>query len=110
MSLNYTIGDLFLQGLDDYGISSQTIREGVLTAKKFSKIEHDEGLGDRMIWDFLLERMSVSPLIYKCYITKDEETLLQKRKVLRSITDELRSIPLNATQQQLEKKKELLKK
>ena len=99
-----------MQGLDDYGISSQTIREGVLTAKKFSKIEHDEGLGDRMIWDFLLERMSVSPLIYKCYITKDEETLLQKRKVLRSITDELRSIPLNATQQQLEKQKELLKK
>ena len=49
MSLNYTIGDLLLQGLDDYGISSQTIREGVLTAKKFSKIEHDEGLGDRMI-------------------------------------------------------------
>ncbi len=41
---------------------------------------------------------------------KDEETLLQKRKVLRSITDELRSIPLNATQQQLEKQKELLKK
>lgn len=110
MSLNYTIGDLLLQGLDDYGISSQTIREGVLTAKKFSKIEHDEGLGDRMIWDFLLERMSVSPLIYKCYITKDEETLLQKRKVLRSITDELRSIPLNATQQQLEKQKKLLKK
>ena len=71
MSLNYTIGDLLLQGLDDYGISSQTIREGVLTAKKFSKIEHDEGLGDRMIWDFLLERMSVSPLIYKFYITKD---------------------------------------
>ena len=52
MSLNYTIGDLLLQGLDDYGISSQTIREGVLTAKKFSKIEHDEGLGDRMIWDW----------------------------------------------------------
>jgi len=108
LSLNYTIGDLFLQGLDDYGISSQTIREGVLTAKKFSKIEHDEGLGDRMIWDFLLERMSVSPLIYKCYITKDEETLLQKRKVLRSITDELRSIPLNATQQQLEKQNNLM--
>ena len=53
MSLNYTIGDLFLQGLDDYGISSQTIREGVLAAKKLSKIEHDEGLGDRMIWDVL---------------------------------------------------------
>lgn len=63
-----------------------------------------------MIWDFLLERMSVSPLIYKCYITKDEETLLQKRKVLRSITDEIKKLPLNATQQQLEKQKELLKK
>ena len=37
MSLNYTIGDLFLQGLDDYGISSQTIREGVLTAKNSVK-------------------------------------------------------------------------
>lgn len=33
-----------------------------------------------MIWDFI-ERMSVSPLIYKCYITKDEETLLQKKGI-----------------------------
>ena len=80
MSLNYTIGDLLLQGLDDYGISSQTIREGVLTAKKFSKIEHDEGLGDRMIWDFLLERMSVSPLIYNAILQKMKKHYFKKER------------------------------
>ena len=65
MSLNYTIGDLFLQGLDDYGISSQTIREGVLTAKKFSKIEHDEGLGDRMIGKNVCVTTYLQMLYYK---------------------------------------------
>lgn len=110
MNLNYTLGDLLLQGQKDYGISSQILREGILTGKKFSKIEHEEGMGDRMVWDFLLERMSVSPLVYKCYISKEEEILLQKRKLLRSITDELRRIPLNASKQQLETQKKLLKK
>ncbi len=110
MSLNYTLGDLLLQGQKDYGISSLILREGILTGKKFSKIEHEEGMGDRMVWDFLLERMSVSPLVYKCYISKEEEILLQKRKLLRSITDELRRIPLNASKQQLETQKKLLNK
>ena len=66
MSLNYTIGDLLLQGLDDYGISSQTIREGVLTAKKFSKIEHDEGLGDRMIF-FIGKNVCVTTYLQMLY-------------------------------------------
>lgn len=72
----YTIGRMIEQGQIDFGVSNRELYEGVLTARKLEQIKNSDEFGDRMIWDFLIERLGVCPEhLYKCYVSDEEMKL-----------------------------------
>lgn len=85
----YTMGRLIAGARKKRTLSLEELSFGVMSAADLKLLEEDDEYADKTTWDFLLGRLGISPLIYECYVEKEEYELFQKRKEMRQISNEI---------------------
>lgn len=89
--LPYTMGRLIAGARKKKNISLEELSQGVMSAEDLNFIEKDDEYADKTTWDFLLERLGISPLIYECYVEQEEYDLFKARKEMREISNQIMS-------------------
>lgn len=89
--LPYTMGRLIAGARKKKNISLEELSQGVMSAEDLNFIEKDDEYADKTMWDFLLGRLGISPLIYECYVEQEEYDLFKARKEMREISNQIMS-------------------
>lgn len=89
--LPYTMGRLIAGARNKKNISLEELSQGVMSAEDLNFIEKDDEYADKTMWDFLLGRLGISPLIYECYVEQEEYDLFKARKEMREISNQIMS-------------------